>query len=77
MNELGLTKRLRQPTNGAMKWMMAMGLGALGLGLCGCVNVTAPDKPIVINLNINVTQEVVVRLDKDAKDLIKSNPGIF
>ncbi len=77
MNGLGLTKRLRQPTNGAMKWMMAMGLGALGLGLSGCVNVTAPDKPIVINLNINVTQEVVVRLDKDAKDLIKSNPGIF
>ncbi len=77
MNELGLTKRLRQPTYGAMKWMMAMGLGALGLGLSGCVNVTAPDKPIVINLNINVTQEVVVRLDKDAKDLIKSKPGIF
>lgn len=77
MNELGLTNRPRQPTNGAMKWMMMIGLGALGLVMSGCVNVTAPDKPIVINLNINVTQEVVVRLDKDAKDLIKSNPGIF
>jgi hypothetical protein len=43
----------------------------------GCVNVTAPDKPIEINLNINVTQEVVYRLDNDAKSLIQQNPGIF
>ena len=43
----------------------------------GCVNVTAPDKPIEINLNINVTQEVVYRLDNDARSLIQQNPGIF
>ncbi len=48
-------------------------VGLLG----GCVNVSAPDKPIVINLNINVTQEVVYRLDNDAKSVIKRNPGIF
>ena len=42
-----------------------------------CVNVSAPDKPIVINLNINVTQEVVYRLDGEAKSLIQQNPGIF
>ena len=53
----------------------AMGL-ALGL-TGGCVNVTAPDKPIEINLNINVTQEVVYRLDNEAKTLIQQNPGIF
>ncbi|WP_019515897.1 YnbE family lipoprotein [Sphingomonas sp. Mn802worker] len=43
----------------------------------GCVNISAPTKPIEINLNINVTQEVVYRLDNDAKSLIKQNPGIF
>ena len=43
----------------------------------GCVNVSAPDKPIEINLNINVTQEVVYRLDGEAKSLIQQNPGIF
>ena len=32
----------------------------------GCVNVTAPDKPIEINLNINIRQEVLVKLE--AKD---------
>lgn len=43
----------------------------------GCVNISAPDKPIVINLNISITQEVVYRLDNKAKTLIQDNPGIF
>jgi hypothetical protein len=49
---------------------------ATGL-LGGCVNVTAPDKPIEINLNINITQQVVYKLDGQAKALIDENPGIF
>ena len=52
-------------------------LAAAVLCMGGCVNVTAPDKPIVINLNINVTQQVVYRLDNQAKSLIQQNPGIF
>ncbi|WP_260596765.1 YnbE family lipoprotein [Sphingomonas endolithica] len=43
----------------------------------GCVSISAPDKPIEINLNINVTQQVVYRLDSQAKSLIEKNPGIF
>lgn len=46
-------------------------------GTAGCVNVTAPDKPIEIDLNINVTQQVVYRLDSEAKSVIQQNPGIF
>ena len=45
--------------------------------LSGCVSVKAPDKPIVIELNINIRQEVVYRLAADAKNTIKSNPEIF
>jgi hypothetical protein len=45
--------------------------------LPGCVQVTAPDKPIEINLNVNVKQEVVVRLQKDADDFIANNPELF
>lgn len=51
---------------------------AMGLFACaGCVRLEAPDKPIVINLNVNIKQEVVIRLEKDVKDLIKSNPSVF
>jgi hypothetical protein len=42
-----------------------------------CVQVSAPDKPIEINLNINIRQEVVVRLQQDVKQLIDKNPGVF
>ena len=51
--------------------------GFSGLALGGCIQVKAPDKPIEINLNVKVQQEVVVRLQRDAKDLIQNNPELF
>ena len=49
----------------------------LAVSLGGCVQVAAPDKPIEINLNINIRQEVVVRLQQDVRELIEKNPGVF
>lgn len=57
------------------RMMVAAMPGLMALG--GCVTVNAPDKPIVINLNISITQEVVYRLDNQAKTVIQQNPGIF
>lgn len=48
-----------------------------GVLLAGCVQVRAPDKPIEINLNVNIRQEVIVRLERDVQDLISKNPGVF
>ncbi|HEX7751407.1 MAG TPA: YnbE family lipoprotein [Novosphingobium sp.] len=45
--------------------------------LSGCISVSAPDKPIVIELNINIKQEVIYRLAADAANTIDSNPEIF
>jgi len=46
--------------------------------LAGCVQVQlAQDKPIDINLNVNIKQDVVVTLKGDAQSLIKNNPGVF
>ncbi len=56
-------------------WLMLGGLAIGALG--GCIQVRAPDKPIEINLNVKVQQEVVVRLQQDAKDLIQNNPELF
>jgi hypothetical protein len=44
---------------------------------CATVQVRAPDKPIEINLNVKIDQEIRVKLDKDAEALIKDNPDIF
>lgn len=52
-------------------------LTGLSAGLSGCISVTAPEKPIVIELNINIKQEVVYKLDKGVQDMIDKNAGIF
>jgi hypothetical protein len=50
-------------------------LAALLLG--GCVQVSAPDKPIEIVLTINIRQEIVYRLDGETRELIEQNSEIF
>ncbi|TIX50777.1 YnbE family lipoprotein [Alteraurantiacibacter aquimixticola] len=49
--------------------------GTLALG--GCITVNAPAEPIVIELNINITQEVIYRLAEDAGNTIEENADIF
>ena len=52
-------------------------LAGASLNACATVKVEAPDKPIEINLNVKIDQEVRVKLDKDIEDLIENNPDIF
>ena len=54
--------------------------GALALTLAACtptIKVQAPDKPIEINLNVKIDQEVRIKLDREAEALIQSNPNAF
>lgn len=78
MTRMTLTKEGRDASRLRMERLWRSGL-ALGLAaaLSGCVNVAAPDRPIEINLNITIRQEVVVRLQRDAQELIQNNPGVF
>jgi len=43
----------------------------------GCITLAAPGEPIVIELNINITQEVIYRLAEDAGNTIEENADIF
>jgi hypothetical protein len=45
--------------------------------LTGCISLSTPDKPIEINLNVTIRQEVLVRLQKDVEQLIQQNPEAF
>jgi hypothetical protein len=55
----------------------AVGGAALMLPLAGCISVSPPDKPIEINLNVTIRQEVLVRLQRDVEQLIEQNPEAF
>lgn len=55
-------------------------LFVVALGLAACqptVKVEAPDKPIVINLNIKIEQEVRVKIDRELDEAFADNPSIF
>jgi hypothetical protein len=49
----------------------------LSVPLEGCISVSPPDKPIEINLNVDIRQEVLVKLQQDAQQLIQQNPQAF
>lgn len=63
--------------------MQATSLAALCAGLlavAACtptVKVQAPDKPIEINMNIKIEQEVRVKVEKDLDAAIASDPSLF
>ena len=52
-------------------------VAALVAGCSPTVKIEAPDKPITINLNVKIDQEIRVKLDKDVEDLIADNPDLF
>lgn len=60
-----------------MKRNILLGLAAMAVLTGGCVQVSAPEEPIVIELNINVQQTVDVNLQEDVENLIEANPELF
>lgn len=59
---------------GGMKALLLVaGLVALG----GCITIKAPEDKIVIELNINIKQEVLYKIENQVQDTIEQNQGIF
>lgn len=61
----------------AKRSVSLLAAAALAAPLAGCVSVTPPDKPIEINLNVKIEQEVLVRLQRDVEQIIRQNPQDF
>lgn len=58
--------------------MKSIFLLLVSVGLMACtVKLETPDKPITINMNVNVEQEVHVQVAKDVSSTIAQNPNIF
>ncbi len=48
--------------------------------LAGCtptVQLAAPTEPIEFNVNINITQEVRIRIDQELQEAFRANPELF
>jgi len=60
------------------KLIWSLGCAAALASACAPkVQIVAPDRPIEINLNVKIDQEVRVRLDQEVEDLIADNPDLF
>lgn len=56
---------------------LAPAVAAVLLAGCTTVRLEGGDKPIEVNLNVKIDQEVRVKLDREIEDLISENPDIF
>lgn len=57
---------------------LAILTGILALAACQpTVRLEAPDRPIEINLNVHIDQDVRIRVDRDADRAIRENPALF
>jgi outer membrane murein-binding lipoprotein Lpp len=63
-------------TRSKIKGKLAAAVAAV-LPLAGCITVRPPDKPIEVNLNVDIKQEVSVRLQQDVQQMIQKNPQAF
>jgi YnbE-like lipoprotein len=59
------------------KIVPAAAIALAALPLSSCISVKTPEKPIEINLNVTIRQEVLVRLQRDVEQLIQQNPQAF
>lgn len=58
----------------------ALAGAAIGVSVAACsptVRLEVPDKPIVINLNVRIEQEVRVKLERGVEEAVRTNPSIF
>ena len=61
------TPRMRGRRRAIAGVMVVLGSALAG----GCISVNAPNEPIVIELNINISQEVIFRLAGDVQENIE------
>ena len=60
--------------------MMAVTMSLSMLFFTACtptIKLEAPDKPIEINMNVKIEQEIRVRVERDLDEKILSNPDLF
>jgi hypothetical protein len=57
--------------------LLTFGAAAATMPLASCITVKAPSKPIEVNLNVDIRQEVLVRLQQDVQQMIQKNPQAF
>ncbi|OGB71140.1 YnbE family lipoprotein [Malikia spinosa] len=55
-----------------------LGLSVLLLAACSpTVKLQAPDKPIEINMTVNIKHEILLKVEKEVQQMFQSDKGLF
>ncbi len=57
--------------------LVSMTAGLLMAGCSPTIRVEAPDKPIVINMNIKIDHEIRIKVDRELDSLLDNKKGLF
>lgn len=76
-------RRLQKTEHGALRVrpiLIGVSSVVMATAVAGCepkVKVEAPDKPITINLNVRIEQEVRIKVEKEAERLLEEKKELF
>jgi hypothetical protein len=74
----GMTEQAMQGSSfGGMLIPGLVAVAALASACTPTVRIEAGDKPITINLNVKIDQEIRYKIDKDLEEALAANPDIF
>jgi len=72
------SRNCSRSVNGASSAKLAiLSTALILLGCSPTVKVEAPDKPIEINLNVRIQQEVRIKVERDVETLLQTEDGLF
>ncbi len=57
--------------------LLSITAGAFMAGCSPTIRVEAPDKPIVINMNIKIDHEIRIKVDRELDSLLDNKKGLF
>lgn len=70
-------KESHEGAEGHFHFLLQVFMMTLIFSCAPTVQVNAPEKPIVINLNISIEHKIKVQIDKELDKLMESEKGLF
>ncbi len=71
-----MTRAMNKPVV-CMLALLSLSAGAFVTGCSPTVKIEAPDKPIVINMNIRIDHEIRIKVDRELDSLLDTKKGLF
>jgi hypothetical protein len=71
------SKRAMKKQTVSMLALLSLAAGTLMTGCNPTVKIEAPEKPIVINLNIKIDHEIRIKVDRELDYLLENKQGLF